>query len=97
MAFDHETDSLDVRRKSTVLITDNEIFSVFPASDKHQLLTNIEIVDVHGKGIPPKLRRNPSTWLIDMAGGPGFEAMCGKSDLAKYLFRCAVMSPVEEH
>ena len=92
VAFDHSTESLDIRRDSSVLITNDRIVSNLPASDEHPLLPNTEVVDVRGKIITPGfVDTHRHGWQT------GLKTTCGNSSLAEYLFRYAAMFPVGEH
>lgn len=92
VAFDHRTESLDIRHDSSVLITDDRIASIFPASDQHPIPPNTEIVDVRGKIVTPGfVDTHRHGWQT------GLKTTCANSSLAEYLFRYSPMSPVGEH
>ena len=91
VAFNHENESLDIRRGSSVLITNDRITSIFPASDQYPLPPNTEIVDVRGKIVTPGfVDTHRHGWQT------GLKTTCANSSLAEYLFRYSPMSPVGE-
>jgi cytosine/adenosine deaminase-related metal-dependent hydrolase len=92
VAFDDKSESLDIRRDSSVLVTDDRLVAILSTSDERPLPPNTEVVDVRGKIV--------TSGFVDThrhGWQTGLKTTCGNSSLADYLFRYAVMSPVGEH
>jgi cytosine/adenosine deaminase-related metal-dependent hydrolase len=92
VAYDHETESLDICLDSSVLVTGDRIVAIFSTSDNRPLPPSTEVVNVRGKIITPGfVDTHRHGWQT------GLKTMCGNSSLAEYLFRYTVLAGVGEH